>query len=230
MIDWLGRVAHVLLPNVLKRPDDLWDATVETLYMTAVSALIAGVLGIVLGTVLVVTDRRGIGPHPRLYWVLDKLVNLFRSIPFVILIALVGPLTRIMTGTTIGTTAALVPLVIGTVPFYARQIQNAVLEVDPGVVEAAQAMGSSPMEIIFRVYLREARPGIIRVSALTIISLIGLTTMAGIVGGGGLGDLAISRGYNRFQNDVTVVCTLIILVLVYVSQAIADLLVKRVTH
>lgn len=230
MIDWFTRIAHSLLPNVLKKPEDLWESTVQTLYMTGVSALIAGVLGIILGTLLVVIDRRGILPHPGLYWVLDKLVNLFRSIPFVILIALVGPLTRIITGTTIGTTAALVPLVIGTVPFYARQIQNAVLEVDPGVIEAAQAMGSGPPEIIFRVYLREARPGIIRVSAITLISLIGLTTMAGIVGGGGLGDLAISRGYNRFQGDVTIVCTLIILVLVYVSQAIADLLVKRVSH
>lgn len=219
-----------IIPNVLKIQSELWEATWETIYMTVISGLIAGVIGLALGTALVVTQRGGLLAHPHLYSVLDKLVNLFRSIPFVILVALVGPLTRIIVGTTIGTTATLVPLVIGCVPFYARQIQNAVLEVDPGVIEAAQAMGSSPTEIIFKVYLREARPGIIRVSALTIISLIGLTTMAGIIGGGGLGDLAISRGYNRFQNDVTIVCTLIILVIVYISQAFADWLVKRVTH
>ena len=122
------------------------------------------------------------------------------------------------------------PLVVATVPFYARQIQNALVEVNPGVIEAAQAMGLSTGDIVFRVYLKEALPGIIRVSALSIINVIGLTAMAGTIGGGGLGNLAITRGYNRFQTDVTIISTIIILIIVFISQAIADRLVKKVEH
>ena len=138
--------------------------------------------------------------------------------------------TRFIVGTTIGATAALVPLIVGIVPFFARQIENALLEVDPGVIEAAQAMGTSPLGIIFRVYLLEGLPSIIRVSALTIINVIGLTAMAGAVGAGGLGNLAISRGYNRFQTDVTVVATLLILALVFLSQFISNFLIKKISH
>ncbi|WP_143164336.1 ABC transporter permease subunit, partial [Enterococcus faecalis] len=129
----------------------------------------------------------------------------------------------------IGAKAALVPLIFGVVPFFARQIENALLEVDPGVIEAAEAMGTSPIGIILRVYLLEGLPGIIRVSALTIINVIGLTTMAGAVGAGGLGNLAISRGYNRFQTDVTIVATLLILILVFLSQFISNQLIKKIT-
>ena len=139
-------------------------------------------------------------------------------------------MTRFIVGTTIGATAALVPLIVGIVPFFARQIENALLEVDPGVIEAAQAMGTSPLGIIFRVYLLEGLPSIIRVSALTIINVIGLTAMAGAVGAGGLGNLAISRGYNRFQTDVTVVATLLILALVFLSQFISNFLIKKISH
>ena len=133
-------------------------------------------------------------------------------------------------GTTIGETAALVPLIAGIIPFFARQIEIALLEVDPGVIEAAEAMGTSPLGIIVRVYLPEGLAGIIRVSALTIINVIGLTAMAGAVGAGGLGNLAITRGYNRFQNDVTIMATLIILILVFFSQFVSNLLVKKVSH
>ncbi|MFZ2774212.1 MAG: ABC transporter permease subunit, partial [Trichococcus flocculiformis] len=146
------------------------------------------------------------------------------------LMALIVPFTRLVVGTSIGTTASIVPLVVATVPFYARQIQNALVEVDAGVIEAAQSMGASPGEIIFRVYLKEGLPGIIRVSSVTIINLIGLTAMAGAIGGGGLGNLAITRGYNRFQNDVTLVATIIILIIVFISQAIGNALVKKVSH
>ena len=124
---------------------------------------------------------------------------------------------------------ALVPLVIGVIPFFARQIENALLEVDPGVIEAAEAMGTSPLGIIFRVYLIEGLPSIIRVSAVTIINLIGLTAMAGAIGAGGLGNLAITRGYNRFQTDVTFMATLIILIMVFISQAISNQLIKNIT-
>ena len=216
--------------NVIPLKDEIIESTLQTLYMVTATALIAGVLGLILGVILVVTDRGGILESPRLYNVLDQIVNLFRSLPFIIMMALVVPLTRLIAHTSIGTTAAIVPLVIGTVPFFARQIQNALLEVDPGVIEAAQSMGSSPLEIIFRVYLKEGLTAIIRVSSVTIINLIGLTAMAGAIGGGGLGNLAIARGYNRFQNDVTFVATVIILIIVFISQLIGNTLVKKTSH
>ena len=218
------------LPNVSEIWDEVLLSTWETLYMTLVAGLIAGVLGVILGVILVVTQDGGILESKHLYNVLDKLVNIFRSLPFIILMALIVPFTRFVVGTSIGTTASIVPLVVATVPFYARQIQNALVEVDAGVIEAAQSMGASPWEIIFRVYLKEGLPGIIRVSSVTIINLIGLTAMAGAIGGGGLGNLAITRGYNRFQNDVTLVATIIILIIVFISQAIGNALVKKVSH
>ncbi|HRG30570.1 MAG TPA: methionine ABC transporter permease [Trichococcus flocculiformis] len=218
------------LPNVSEIWDEVLLSTWETLYMTLVAGLIAGILGVILGVILVVTEDGGILESRHLYNVLDKLVNIFRSLPFIILMALIVPFTRLVVGTSIGTTASIVPLVVATVPFYARQIQNALVEVDAGVIEAAQSMGASPWEIIFRVYLKEGLPGIIRVSSVTIINLIGLTAMAGAIGGGGLGNLAITRGYNRFQNDVTLVATIIILIIVFISQAIGNALVKKVSH
>lgn len=219
-----------LLPNVSGIWDEVWISTAETLYMTIVSALIAGILGIVLGVILLITDKNGLAPKPLLYNFLDKLVNVFRSLPFIILVALIYPFTRLIVGKAIGTTASIVPLVVTTVPFYARQIQNALLEVDAGVVEAAQAMGTSKMDIIFRVYLKEGLASIIRVSAVTIINLIGLTAMAGAIGGGGLGNLAISRGYNRYQGDVTFIATVLILIIVFASQALGNALIKKVSH
>ncbi|WP_373470721.1 methionine ABC transporter permease [Carnobacterium alterfunditum] len=220
----------IYFEHVIPLKDEIIESTLQTLYMVIVTGLIAGILGLFLGVILIVTDRGGILERPRLYNVLDQIVNLFRSLPFIIMMALVVPLTRLLVNTSIGTTAAIVPLVIGTVPFFARQIQNALLEVDPGVIEAAQSMGSSPLEIIFKVYLKEGLTAIIRVSSVTIINLIGLTAMAGAIGGGGLGNLAIARGYNRFQNDVTLVATVIILIIVFISQFIGNTLVKKTSH
>ncbi len=220
----------IYFEHVIPLKDEIIESTLQTLYMVIVTGLIAGILGLFLGVILIVTDRGGILERPRLYNVLDQIVNLFRSLPFIIMMALVVPLTRLLVNTSIGTTAAIVPLVIGTVPFFARQIQNALLEVDPGVIEAAQSMGSSPLEIIFQVYLKEGLTAIIRVSSVTIINLIGLTAMAGAIGGGGLGNLAIARGYNRFQNDVTLVATVIILIIVFISQFIGNTLVKKTSH
>lgn len=217
-------------PNVVAISDEFVEATIQTLYMTFWTALIAGILGIVLGIVLVVTRPGGILESRGLFELLDKIINIVRSIPFIILLALLGTTTRLIVGTTIGETAALVPLIAGIIPFFARQIEIALLEVDPGVIEAAEAMGTSPLGIIVRVYLPEGLAGIIRVSALTIINVIGLTAMAGAVGAGGLGNLAITRGYNRFQNDVTIMATLIILILVFFSQFVSNLLVKKVSH
>lgn len=217
-------------PNVLELKEEFITSTIETLYMVFWTALLAGILGIFFGVILVSTGSKGILKNSVLYNTLDKIVNVCRSIPFIIMLALIQPFTRFLTGTTIGTTAALVPLVVGIVPFFARQVENALLEVDPGVIEAAESMGTSPIGIIFRVYLVEGFPSIIRVSAVTIINLIGLTAMAGAIGAGGLGNLAITRGYNRFQTDVTIVATLIILLLVFISQAFSNYLIKRTSH
>ncbi|HLQ40923.1 MAG TPA: methionine ABC transporter permease [Tetragenococcus sp.] len=218
------------LPNVMEIPDEFVVATKETIYMTVYTALIAGILGILFGILLVVTRPGGLLENKIFFNILDQVVNIVRSIPFIILLALLVTFTRFVVGTSIGAKAALVPLIVGVVPFYARQIEVALLEVDPGVIEAAQAMGTSPIGIIFRVYLLEGLPGIIRVSALTIINLIGLTAMAGAVGAGGLGNLAVTRGYNRFQTDVTWISMLIILILVFISQAFSNWLVKKVSH
>lgn len=217
-------------PNVVAIQDEFVTATIQTLYMVFWTSLIASILGILLGIVLVVTRPNGILENRPLFEFLDKVINVVRSIPFIILLTLLGTFTRFLVGTTIGETAALVPLIAGIIPFFARQIEIALLEVDPGVVEAAEAMGTSPFGIIFRVYLPEGVAGIIRVSALTVINVIGLTAMAGAVGAGGLGNLAITRGYNRFQTDVTIMATLIILVFVFISQFVSNLLIKRVSH
>lgn len=226
MSEWINQ----FFPNVSKIPDQIWEATLETLYMTFATAIIAGFFGLLLGIILIVTQPDGLKPNSVVYNILDNGVNIFRSLPFIILLALVVPLTRAIVGTQIGTTAAIVPLVIGTVPFFARQVQNALIEVDKGIIEAAISMGTRPLDIILRVYLREGLASILRVAALTIVSLIGLTAMAGAIGGGGLGSLAITRGYNRFQDDVTLICTLIILLIVFISQFISNQLIKRVTH
>ncbi|KRK63855.1 metal ion ABC transporter permease [Companilactobacillus tucceti DSM 20183] len=224
---------NTYLPNVVAN----WEgdngfvvAIWQTLYMTFVSAIFAGIFGIILGILLVVTTDDGITPHKNFYNVLDKLVNLFRSIPFVILLAVIGPFTKLVVGQTIGPKGALVPLIIGTAPFFARQVQLALVEVDHGVIEAAEAMGLSPMKIIFRVYLKEGLPELIRSGTFTTISLIGLTAMAGAVGGGGLGNMAIAVGYQRFENDVTIVSMIFILILVFIIQGIGDLLVRKLEH
>lgn len=219
-----------LLPNVMPILPEFERATRETIYMSFWTTVIGCGIGTLLGVILVITRRGGILENHVVYQVFDKFINTFRSIPFIILITLFGGITRWIVGTTIGPTAAIVPLVIGTVPFFGRQIENALLEVDPGVVEAAQSMGISNGGIIFRVYLVEGLPGIIRVMALTMISIIGFTAMAGVIGGGGLGNLAISRGHARFQNDVMWVSTLIILALVFITQFLSNVIIKKITH
>lgn len=218
-----------IFPNITVRVyNEIIKSTIETLIMTGVTALFAGLFGIALGVCLVVTRKGGILENRIIYTVLDKVVNVFRSIPFLILSMLLIPFTRVLVGTTIGIPGAVVPLVIATIPFFSRQVQLALLEVDPGVIEASVAMGLSPLQIICRVYLKEGLPSLIRAASLTIISLIGLTTIAGAFGAGGLGNLAISRGYNRFQGDVMLVTVVIILIIVFISQAIGDYLEKKV--
>ncbi|MDO4680145.1 MAG: methionine ABC transporter permease [Aerococcus sp.] len=218
------------LPNVMTSLDDIWEATVETLYMSFVTCIVAYLIGLVVGIILAIWMPGGLKANRVAYSILDKLVNIFRSIPFIILIALLVGITRLIVGTSIGTTAVIVPLVVCTIPFYARQVQNVLVEVDPGIIEAAEAMGLTTNEIIFQVMLKESIPSLIRMSALTFVSVVSYTAMAGTVGGGGLGDLAIVRGYERHQMDVTFVCTAIILVIVFLIQGLADWYASRQEH
>ena len=219
-----------LLPNVVNKLPELGKSVVDTFYMIGISGAISFIFGLILGIILVVTKKGNILENKIIFNVLDKVVNIFRSIPFIILLAAAIPLTRVIVGTAVGTKGALVPLVIGTVPFFTRQIESALSELDNGLIEAAQSMGSSPVEIIFRVYIKESIPNIIRATTITFISLVGLTAMAGSVGGGGLGDLAIRYGYQRFQNDVTFVTIIILLIIVNIIQGIGDFIIKKTTH
>ncbi len=216
--------------NAIELKSMFVEETLATIYMVGVTAAISAVFGIIVGVFLAVTEEGAILDSPRIHSILDKLVNIGRSVPFVIMLAVIAPITRLIVGTTIGNTAATVPLVAGTVPFYARQVQNALSDVDRGVIEAAQAMGFPPWRIVTNVYLSEAKEGLIRSGAVTIISLIGLSAMAGAIGAGGLGKMAISYGYNRFNGDVTLVATVLILLLVFIVQAIANIVIRLIKH
>lgn len=208
----------------------LMTATWETLYMTFVAALFIIIVGLPLGVLLVATDRGGIWEQPALNRVLGWVVNVGRSVPFIILMVAIVPITRFIVGTTIGTSAAIVPLVIAAIPFMGRVVEQSLREVDPGLVEAAVAMGSSHGQLIFKVLIPEALPSLIRGLALMIINLLGLSAMAGAVGGGGLGDLAVKYGYMRFQTDVMLGCLVVLLVLVQVIQFVGDRLAAAFTH
>ncbi len=216
--------------NVMAKLPNFYGSILDTLRMTGRAGAIAFVGGLFLGVVLTVTKEGGILQAKALYQVLDKIINFFRSIPFIILLAALIPLTRLISGTAIGVEGAIVPLVCGTIPFFARQIESALAEMDPGLVEAALSMGSSPVEIIFRVYLKECIPGIVRAVTITTISLIGLTAMAGAVGAGGLGDFAIRFGYQRNQTDVTLASILVLAGLVSVIQLAGNMAAKKHTH
>ena len=216
--------------NVMAKLPDFYGSILDTLRMTGRAGAIAFAGGLFLGVVLTVTKEGGILQAKALYQVLDKIINFFRSIPFIILLAALIPLTRLISGTAIGVEGAIVPLVCGTIPFFARQIESALAEMDPGLVEAALSMGSSPVEIIFRVYLKECIPGIVRAVTITAISLIGLTAMAGAVGAGGLGDFAIRFGYQRNQTDVTLASILVLAGLVSVIQLAGNMAAKKHTH
>lgn len=219
-----------LLPNVMARVPEFLDSIVDTLIMLGISGVISFVFGLIFGIIVTVTKKGGIFENLVIYHILDKAINIFRSIPFVILITMLLPATRLIVGTGIGVKGAIFPLIVGTVPFFSRQIESALTEVGPGVVEAAQAMGLSRFAIIFKVYLREGVPSIARAATLTAISLIGLTAMAGAVGAGGLGDFAIRYGHNRFMEDVTWVTVITIIIIVCVLQLIGDLVAKKNTH
>lgn len=219
-----------LFPNVIEFASDFPQAIIDTLLMLIISGLISVVIGILLAVIVVVTRKDGLKENQPVFWILDKIINLFRSIPFIILIPTVAVLSRALFGTTIGIEGALVPLVIGTVPFVARQMESAIMEIDPGIIEASIAMGLSTKEIIFDVYLRENIPGMIRGLTISFIALVGQIAIVGSVGAGGLGDMAIRYGLQRSMGDITFVVIILILILISIVQAIGDKLVEKTTH
>ena len=219
-----------ILPNVVKLYPEMIEALLDTLYMVSISGIISTLIGFPIGVTLVITRKGGILENTLINKLIGKIINIFRSIPFIILLAAIMPITKFIVGTTIGTQGALVPLIFGSVPFVARQIESVLLNIDSGVIEAAQAMGSSPLEIIYRVMLAEGLGGIVYAITITTVSLIGLSAMAGTVGGGGLGDFAIRYGYQYFQTDVMIVTVIILLVLVNIVQGFGDLLLRKLKH
>ena len=223
-------VLNDLIPNIMNKLPEFWQAILDFFIMLGLTGAVSFIFGTLFGVILTVTRRGDILENKVIYFILGKIIDLFRAIPFVILIFFLGPMTRIIAGTTIGLRGALFPLMVGTIPFFARQVESALAEIDRGLIEASQAMGSSPMEIIFRVYLKESIPGIIRATTITLISLIGLITMVGAVGGGGIGDFAIRYGYNSMQNDVTYVCVIILLLITTTIQGVGNILIRKTTH
>ena len=202
----------------------------ETLWMVGVSAAIGTVIGLPLGVLLVITDQHGLLQNRSLNRVLGLLANAVRSTPFIILLVAVIPLTRWIVGTSIGTSAAIVPLTIAAIPFIARLVETALREVDRGLVEALQSMGATPWQIIRTVLIPEALPGIVAGLTITLVSLIGHSAMAGAVGGGGLGDLGIRYGYQRFLPEVMTLVVVVLIVLVQLIQSAGDRLARRISH
>ncbi|CAE39007.1 ABC transport protein, inner membrane component [Bordetella parapertussis] len=198
--------------------------------MVGVSGAISVVVGIPLGVLLIVTGRGGMLQNLAVNRVLAAVVNGTRSVPFIILMVAIIPFTRLLVQTSIGTTAAIVPLAVAAIPFMARVAENAMREVDPGLITAARAMGASPLQIICKVLLLEALPGLVAATIVTIVSLIGYSAMAGAIGGGGLGDLGIRYGYQRFLPEVMLAVVVVLIALVQVVQSLGDWLVRRMSH
>lgn len=201
---------------------ELWTALGETVYMVAVSFVITFVIGVALGVLLHVTDRYGLRPNRAVNQVLGTVVNVVRSMPFIVLLILLLGVTRWIVGTAIGPTAAIVPLSVSGIPFFARVAENALNEVPRGRVEAATAMGATDMQVIRKVLLPESASGMIAGSTLTLVMLVGASAMAGVIGGGGLGDLALVYGYQRFNNQVLIACVIVLVVLVQGIQMVGD--------
>jgi D-methionine transport system permease protein len=208
----------------------LWAGTLDTLYMVGVATLFTIIFGLPLGVLLVATDRKGLTPARTFNQILGAVVNAARSLPFIILLVVVIPFTRLMVGTTIGVTAAIVPLALSAIPFFARVAETSLREVDHGLVEAAEAMGCTPWQIIVKVLVPEALPSLILGVTITIISLIGYSAMAGAIGGGGLGDLAIRFGYQRFQTNIMIATVVLLIILVQGIQILGNNLARRVSR
>lgn len=199
----------------------------ETLYMVFASSFVAYIIGLPLGILLVVTDKDGIAPFVLVNKIIGIVVNLVRSIPFIILLISIMPFTRLVAGTTLGPSAVVVPLIVASAPYIARLVESSLKEVDKGVIEAAQSMGATPFQIIYKVLIPEAKPSLIIGSAIAIITIIGYSTMAGFVGGGGLADIAIRYGYYRYETDIMFVTVIILVLIVQIVQELGALWMRR---
>ncbi|MBQ9273959.1 MAG: ABC transporter permease [Succinivibrio sp.] len=208
----------------------LGQGTLDTLYMVLAATVISIVLGVPLGVLLLVTSKGYFWDSPRFYAVLGAVVNALRSVPFIILMVAIIPFTKMLVGTSIGTTAAIVPLTVSTIPFLGRLVETSLRTVPYGLIEAAQSMGAGPYTIIGKVLLREALPELVQNFTLTLIVIIGCSAMAGTIGGGGLGDIAIRYGYMRFQAGMMVATVLILIVMVQLAQWLGDTLARHVDH
>ncbi|MEV0143633.1 MULTISPECIES: methionine ABC transporter permease [unclassified Nonomuraea] len=208
----------------------LWEAAGQTAQMVGWSTLLTVLFGLPLGVALVVFDRGGLRPLPTLRSVLGVVVNVGRSLPFIVLMIAIIPFTRLVVGTTIGTAAVVVPLTVGAVPFFARLVETALREVGSDVVQAAQAMGAGRTTIVRKVLLPEAFPGLVAGLTVTIVALIGYSAMAGTIGGGGLGDLAVRYGYQRFETLLMIVTVVLLVVIVQVVQSLGDAVARRLSH
>lgn len=214
-----------LFPNV--DWPKMWDATVETIYMTAISTLLTFIIGLALGVILFLSGPGQLWSNKLINTVSNAFVNIFRSIPFIILIILLIPITKLLFGSVRGPNAALLALIIGAAPFYARMVLIALQEIDKGVIEAAKSMGAKTSTIIYKVLLPESMPALISGITVTSIALVGYTAMAGVIGAGGLGTLAYMDGFQRSREDVTMVSTIIILIIVFIVQFIGDIAVRK---
>lgn len=223
-------ILYSLAPNLKNLQDELIKCFFQTIQMCSVAGITAFIFGLFFGVLLIVTKKDGIMECTTVYTIINKAIDVIRSIPFIILIFILIPFSRMLVGTSIGVKGAYTALICGTVPFFARQIESAIAEVDKGLVEASAAMGFSPLEIIKDVYLKESIPSIVRVSMITMVNLIGLTAMSGAVGAGGLGDFAIRYGYQLNYRDMIWVTVILILFLVSVVQLIGNMIIKKTTH
>ena len=205
----------------------LVEGTRDTLYMTLMSTLFGYVLGLPMGIILTVTDKDGIRPNAAVYKVLDVIVNILRSVPFLILLILVMPFTKAVVGKTYGSTATIVPLVIAAAPFIARMVESSLKEVDPGVIEAAVSMGAGTGTVIWKVMLAEARTSLLVGVTIAIGTILGYSAMAGTVGGGGLGDIAIQYGYYRYETEIMIVTVVVLVVLVQILQSIGMMVSRK---
>ncbi len=208
----------------------MWQALQETLYMVALAALFTFLLGLAIGIVLYLTGPRGVLTSRVIYAGIGTVVNIARSLPFIILLISVMPLTRLITGTSLGATAALVPLTLGTAPFFSRLVETALREVDPGRIEAAQSMGATNGDIVLKVLLPEALPSLLAGATLTLVMFVDYSAMAGAIGAGGLGTFAIKYGYQRFNTSLMVATVVVLIILVQILQTAGNWVVRRVAH
>ncbi|MEQ6353650.1 methionine ABC transporter permease [Lysinibacillus sp. M3] len=211
-------------------PDIIWQAMTETVYMVSVSLLIGTLLGLPLALFLVLTRPNGIKENKIVYFILNSIINIIRSLPFIILLVAIVPFTRLIVGKTYGTEAAIVPLIIYIAPFIARLVETSLLEVNPGIIELAKSFGAKPLQIVRHFLIPEALASIILTLTTATIGLIGATAMAGTVGGGGIGNLAISHGYQRFNTFVIILTVVILIIIVQLIQTLGSYLAKKIRH